>query len=191
MSDVPVRGPDGQVRNVDTFERTVEGRVIHTQATANADPATGAHVPLATEATLQLLAAAADAIRAAAETLAGRPAGLTDAQLRAAPVPVQGVAAGVPMPASEMSLVIGSGGTSLNYTVSTSSQNTATFAAAGDVVLVTMVDIYIRRGPAIANAVTTDQLVPAGIYRTRVAAGDRFALRAATTSGLVQFTFGS
>lgn len=89
MSEIPLRGPDGQVRNVDTFERTdAEGRKVHTQAVANADPTTGAHVPVATEATLQLLAAAADAIRAAAETLAGRPAGLTDAQLRAAPVPV-------------------------------------------------------------------------------------------------------
>jgi hypothetical protein len=88
VSDVPIKGPDGVTRNVDTFSREVEGRVIHTQATANADPATGAHVPLATEATLQLLSAAADAIRAAAETLAGRQAGLTDTQLRAAPVPV-------------------------------------------------------------------------------------------------------
>lgn len=89
MSEIPLRGPDGQVRNVDTFERTdAEGRKVHTQAVANADPATGLHVPLATEATLQLLAAAADAIRTAAETLAGRPAGLTDVEMRSAAVGV-------------------------------------------------------------------------------------------------------
>lgn len=109
MSNVPIPDANGNARKVDTFARTDGADLVETQAVAVVDPATGTPIDFATQTTAAALLVAANAIRAAAEALNAKAAvintgdvsgvvavsnmvapGLTEAQLRANPVTVDG-----------------------------------------------------------------------------------------------------
>jgi hypothetical protein len=68
MSSVPIKDADNATRKVDTFTRTDGADVVETQAVALVDPASGLPISVATAEAVQAL--------------------LTDAQLRATPIPV-------------------------------------------------------------------------------------------------------
>jgi len=148
MSTVPIKDAADATRKIDTFQRTEGPDTVETQAVAVVNPTTGTPIDFATQTTVAALLTAANAIKAAAESLdakataintgavAGTVAvsnmvaqGLTDAQLRATAVPVSGTFWPVTQPVSAASNLP----TSKNATIfqfSTNNTSTAQLAAA-------------------------------------------------------------
>ena len=105
MSTVPIKDAADATRKIDTFQRTEGPDTVETQAVAVVDPTTGTPIDFATQTTVAALLTAANAIKAAAESLDAKAtaintgavagtvavsnmvaAGLTDTQLRATPL---------------------------------------------------------------------------------------------------------